>query len=126
MRVLILVGLAVASLLAYTAPARADSMRCRGRLVTDGDSRSAVRARCGSPTEVQTRSILRRPHYSLNGRLVYYGEGLVEIPVEVWTYNFGPYKLMRRVTFVDGLVEEIETLEHGFHETEPEDSGNRG
>ena len=39
---------------------------------------------------------------------------MVEVPVEVWTYNFGPYKLMRRVRFVDGLVEEIETLGYGY------------
>jgi uncharacterized protein YvpB len=38
------------------------------------------------------------------------------VPVEIWTYNFGPYKLMRRVRFVDGFVEDIETLGYGHHQ----------
>jgi hypothetical protein len=38
----------------------------------------------------------------------------VEIPVEIWTFNFGPSKLMREVRFVDGRVEEISTLGYGY------------
>lgn len=99
-----------------TLPAHADAMRCGSRLVSDGDTRTAVRELCGEPSDIYTRSILRRPYYNYHGRLIYYGDGLIEVPVEVWTYNFGPYKLMRRVRFVDGLVEEIETLGYGYHE----------
>jgi hypothetical protein len=40
---------------------------------------------------------------------------MIEVPVEIWTFNFGPYKLMRRVRFVDGLVEDIETLGYGHY-----------
>ncbi len=39
------------------------------------------------------------------------------MPVEIWTYNFGPYKLMREIRFVDGRVEDIETLGYGYHGT---------
>ena len=81
----------------------------------DGDVVDASR---GEPSDVQTRSILRRPSYFLNGRYYYYGDAMVEVPVEIWTYNFGPYKLMRRVRFVDGLVEEIETLGYGYRANE--------
>ena len=102
----------------FTCPAHADAMRCGSRLVSDGDTRSQVRELCGEPTDVQTRTILRRPYYDFHGRIVYYGDGLIEIPVEIWTYNFGPYKLMRRVRFVDGEVEDIETLGYGYHESE--------
>ncbi|HSN72908.1 MAG TPA: DUF2845 domain-containing protein [Steroidobacteraceae bacterium] len=93
-----------------------DSMRCGSKLIRDGDPRDAVVAKCGEPSDVQTRVVLRRPYYDFNGRIVYYGDGLVEVPVEIWTYNFGPYKLMRRLRIVDGLVEEIETLGYGYHE----------
>ncbi len=96
--------------------ASADSMRCGGKLVREEDTASEVRAKCGEPTDVQRRTILRRPYYDFHGRIVYYGDGLVEVPVEVWTYNFGPYKLMRRVRIVDGLVDEIETLGYGYRE----------
>ena len=75
-----------------------------------------MRAFCGEPVDVQTRSILRRPVYNFQGRLVYSGDGLVEIPVETWTYNFGPNKLMRRVRFIDGIVEEVETLGYGYND----------
>jgi Protein of unknown function (DUF2845) len=99
-------------------PAHADAMRCGSRLVTFGDTRAAVRNLCGEPSDVQTRQILRRPTYNLHGRAIYYGDGYVEIPVEIWIYNFGPYKLMRQVRFVDGRVDEIETIGYGYRERE--------
>lgn len=101
-----------------TSPAEADAMRCGSRLIGDGATRTTVRELCGEPSDVVTRTILRRPFFDLHGRIVYFGDGLIEVPVEIWTYNFGPYKLMRRVRFVDGVVEEIETLGYGYHEKE--------
>jgi hypothetical protein len=100
--------------LLWTLPASADAMRCNGRLIGDGDTRAEVRALCGNPADVQTRTILRRPFVNFHGRLVHFGDGLIEVPIETWTYNFGPYKLIRRVRFVDGIVEEIETLGYGY------------
>lgn len=121
----ILASLTIVAVLGFAAPAHADAMRCGNRLVREGDTRSAVRDLCGQPTDVQTRTILRRPYYDFRGRLVYYGDGLVEIPVEVWTYNLGPYKLMRRIRFIDGIIEDIETLGYGYHANEAADSDDR-
>lgn len=101
---------------AFAPNALADAMRCGSRLVTLGDSRAEVRTLCGEPTDIETRAILRRPTYWLDGRIVYYGDGYVEVPVEIWLYNFGPYKLQRIVRFIDGRVEEIETLGYGYRE----------
>ncbi len=115
MRIPFLVGLTVVAA-ALAAPAHADGLRCGGRLIRDGDPRAQVRAFCGDPADVQTRSILRRPVYNLRGRRVFFGDDVVEIPVEVWTYNFGPNKLMRRVRFVDGVVDEVETLGYGYND----------
>lgn len=103
--------------------ASADAMRCGNKLVRQGDTRTAVLDLCGEPSDVQTRSILRRPSFWRNGRPVFFGDGYVEVPVEVWTYNFGPYKLMRRVRFVDGLLDDIETLGYGY--APPENSRPR-
>jgi len=115
MRTPLLIGLAaVAGALA--APAYADGLRCGSRLIRDGDARAEVRAFCGEPADVQTRSILRRPTYTVGGRIFYSGDGLIEIPVETWTYNFGPNKLMRRVKFIDGVVDEVETLGYGYND----------
>jgi hypothetical protein len=113
-----------ALLLAVAIPASADNMRCGSRLLGDGDPRSKVRQFCGEPTDVQTRSILRRPTFNFGGRVLSYGDGYVEVPVEIWTYNFGPYKLMRQVRFVDGLVEEIQTLGYGYHSTPAATAGD--
>lgn len=101
--------------MALAMPAFADGMRCGSDLVHDGDGRAKVLRLCGEPADVETRSILRRPYFNRGGRTVYYGREQVEVPVEIWTYNFGPSKLMRRIRFVDGLIEEIETLGYGYH-----------
>jgi len=37
-----------------------------------------------------------------------------EIPVEMWTYNFGPDRLMQRIRFENGVVVRIESLGYGF------------
>jgi uncharacterized protein DUF2845 len=104
-----------ALLLTLAVPAAADGLRCGSKLMTTGDPRSKVRQFCGEPTDIQTRSILRRPTFNLGGRTLSYGDGYVEIPVEIWTYNFGPYKLMREIRFVDGRIDNIETLGYGYH-----------
>ena len=95
--------------------ARADNVRCGSRLANTGDTREAVRHKCGDPAEVSRQTLLRRPTYFYRGRFYYSGDELVEVPVEVWTYNFGPNKFMRRLRFVDGLLEDIETLGYGYH-----------
>jgi hypothetical protein len=113
-----LVSSALAALLLMVAvPASADGLRCGSKLVSTGDPRAKVRQFCGEPTDVQTRAILRRPTFGFGGRIYSYGDGFVEVPVEIWTYNFGPYKLMRQIRFVDGRVEDIETLGYGYHGT---------
>jgi hypothetical protein len=115
MRISIFIGLTTV-VAALAAPAHADGLRCGGRLLRDGDSRAEVRAFCGEPVDVQTRSILRRPFQNIGGRLIYFGDSVVEVPVETWTYNFGPNKLMRRIRFVDGIVEQVETLGYGYND----------
>ena len=108
------VGLAGSLLLAPLA--EADGLRCGSRLVREGDPVSQVREFCGDPADIQTKTILRRPYFERLGRRIYLGDTLEEVPVEIWTYNFGPYKLQRRVRFIDGLVDDIETLGYGYHE----------
>jgi hypothetical protein len=96
--------------------AAADSFRCGNRLITDGDSAAKVLALCGEPSEVTTTSILRRPVVWRYGRPWYASDDLVPVAVEFWTYNLGRQKLMRRLRLEDGLVVEIETLGHGYHD----------
>ena len=68
------------------------------------------------------RTILRRPHVWIDGRLYSLGETYVEIPVEIWIYNLGPRRLMRRLRFEDGRLVDIETLDYGYSTPSPEGS----
>jgi hypothetical protein len=98
-----------------------EAVRCGNKLIDDGDTTEEVLAKCGEPTSVSHRTILRRPVFYRHGQRYSYGTEMVEVPVEYWTYNFGPNKLMRRIRFVDGCVEEIETLDYGYNEPEREE-----
>lgn len=105
--------------LMLAAHAEADSMRCGSQLVSHGDSRAEVRAKCGEPSDVETRTVVRKSGFEVNRRRFEYNQDTyVEIPIEVWTYNFGPYKLMRQIQFVNGRIEEITTMGYGYHESD--------
>ncbi len=107
--------LTTTAVLLGSAGAAADSFRCGTRLVTDGDSIDKVEALCGRPTDIQYREILARPVRWYRGRPYYLSYEPVPVPVEVWTYNLGPQKLMRRLKFEDGLLVDVETLGHGYY-----------
>jgi hypothetical protein len=97
-----------------SANARDDGLRCGSKLVVIGDTRDSVRHKCGDPADITHSTEVRRPSFAYRGRLFYEDEVAVE--VENWVYNLGPNKFMRRVRFVDGIVEDIESLDYGYHE----------
>ena len=110
----------------------AEAMRCGNKLVSAGQHMAEVLGRCGEPVHVQQRLIYRtglpRPDYARSPGLRYRGDdvtreellihqrSVVEVQVELWTYNFGPRKLMRLVRFENGVVRDIKTLGYGFRE----------
>ena len=112
----VLVVAALGALIGGTALAD-DAMRCGNNLVQAGDPSAKVRGLCGEPVDRQTHTILQ-PLYGFRGRPVYFDRGVVAVPVELWTYNFGPHRLMQRVRFVDAVVVEIETLGYGYQQGE--------
>jgi hypothetical protein len=97
--------------------ASAQAMECGNKLITRGDSISKVATLCGNPAQVDRTSIVRSSSGSfVNGQWVQSGGAQVEIPVEVWLYNFGPDKLMQQIRFEDGRVVRIESLDYGYAE----------
>lgn len=106
-------AMAIAAL--WAQGAGADSFRCGTRLVSDGDSTDKVAALCGPPASVQRHEILQRQVRWYQGRPYYSSLEPVPVPVEYWTYNLGPNKLMRRLKFEDGLLVDVETLSHGYY-----------
>ena len=87
----------------------ADSMRCGSRIVKDGDTMEKVIDVCGEPAKQERTWIQRRPQYQL-GSQYYSFPGTEDVPVDLWTYDFGRNKLLQRVRFIDGIVVSIVTL----------------
>jgi hypothetical protein len=107
---------AIAVGLMVSSAAVADGFRCGTKVISEGASRSEVAHKCGEPTDVATlRSIFRRPVIWGYGRPIYVGDDAIEVPVEIWTYNLGPNKLMRQLRFEGGFLTEIETLGYGYN-----------
>ncbi len=109
-------GLALAAVctaaLLVSASARAEALRCGSKLITDGDTQEKVLQYCGEPVEKKRTWITRQPRFEYGGQEIPF-PGSEDVPVDLWTYDFGSSKLMRRIRFVAGKVDSIETLEHG-------------
>ena len=105
-------ALVAATAILMSQLASADTLRCGSKLISEGDPIEKVRQHCGEPTATKRTWITRQPRFEYGGREIPF-EGTEDVPVDLWTYDFGPNKLMRRIRFVAGKVESIETLEHG-------------
>jgi len=90
----------------------ADTLRCSGKIISEGDTADAVLDYCGEPVERKRTWITRQPRFEYGGQEIPF-QGSEDVPVDLWTYDFGASKLMRRIRFVAGKVDSIETLEHG-------------
>ncbi len=113
-------------LLLFAASEPALALRCGSKLVNDGDHKAKVLKHCGEPVAIEVRRIVRggllhrhadqrasgiaRPRESLLAHQPVY----VEVIIEEWTYNFGPRKLMRVISFENGLVRGIRQLGYGY------------
>jgi hypothetical protein len=93
---------------------QADALQCGSVLVSTGDTRNQVLAKCGNPSDVERSSVFVQSVAWVNGVPVSAGTTLIEVPVELWLYNFGPTQLMRRVRFESGRVVAIEVLGYGY------------
>jgi hypothetical protein len=111
----IVLGALMGATLASTALAD-DTMRCGSRLVSTGDGKDKVRALCGEPTSVSLVGVQSAPQYYYRGPYdySYFGPTWFEVPVEVWTYNFGTTKLLRKLRFVGDELDEIWTAGYGY------------
>ena len=108
----------ILSLLVLAVPERGyaiDTMRCGTKLASVGDGKDKVRTLCGEPTSVGFEGVLSRPRYTYGPHdYSYFGPSWMDVPVEVWTYNFGPQKLLRKLRFVGDELVDIETDGRGY------------
>jgi hypothetical protein len=103
----------------FAGPVQAENLRCGNKLVSPGQTRLEVRAKCGEPGDVVQSTIVRSAEYARRDglrRAFYSVEESVVVSVEDWTYNLGPHRLMCRLRFVNGVLETVQTLSYGFNE----------
>lgn len=96
-------------------------LRCQGRIVSLGDTRYQVMAKCGPPSFVEERYEERirlsedRPHVYDPGERRYLRPWVLQqVLIEEWTYNFGPHSLMYYLRFENGFLNDIRTGDYGF------------
>jgi hypothetical protein len=94
-------------------PGQAGSFRCGSGLVKDGDAASDVIRKCGEPSQVTSRLVLRPPTVWRYGYRMRAAGGDIEVRVETWVYNFGPDRMMQQLEVEDGRVTKLETLGYG-------------
>lgn len=88
-----------------------DSLRCGSRLVSTGMIEAEVEAVCGKPAfrDVEGYELPRNRGYDTDS--------------EVWTYNFGPNRLLQQLRFRNGKLQSIHSGGYGFN---PDTQGQCG
>jgi|KBSMisStaDraftv2_1062788.scaffolds.fasta_scaffold11661_5 hypothetical protein len=83
------------------------SLRCSGKIVSEGTTSQELATLCGEPAQVEHKTIYNDLS---TGASNVAARTTVETHVDMWIYNFGPNRLMQRVWIQDGLIVRIESL----------------
>jgi hypothetical protein len=88
------------------------ALRCGTGVVSEGDSTFELLTTCGEPTlrEQTERRVAYRIYDRFQGRYI---TAYDSVPVQIWTYNFGPRRFVQRITIEDGRIKRIESLGYG-------------
>jgi hypothetical protein len=118
-RVAAISGLVFFTALGLTGISHADSLRCGNQLALQGNTRLEVRAKCGAPDDIIHSTLARQVTLVSQRRIAYAEEETIIVPVEDWTYNFGPHRFMYRLRFINGILEGLEPMGYGFEAANP-------
>lgn len=80
---------------------------CGDRVISVGDTRTDILIKCGEPLYKNSH------HEELKERFDDTSVRTVVVTVEEWTYNFGPQRFLRVITFRNGAVVDIRTGGYG-------------
>jgi uncharacterized protein DUF2845 len=99
--------LALLLLLPY-AGLTAATLDCDGGIISEGDTRADVLAKCGPPgsKESHDEEIIERLDSGMRRKTF--------VTVEEWTYDFGPARFSRIVTIRNGKVADIRSGNYGY------------
>ena len=120
----ILILLAIAALITTMPTDAIAGVRCSGEVITEGDTTYETRKHCGEPDHIDSweeERILRdfrrrRTDDDIYGRGRGYREPFLvkeTIRVEIWTYDWGPSRLIHLLRFENGKLRDIETGGYG-------------
>lgn len=87
---------------------------CDPALLSEGKLKLEVLSACGEPALLDAWQEELRTVPVVDGPSVH-GEAVV-VAHELWTYDFGPHRLLRFVRFEDGRVTRVETGSYGYGE----------
>ena len=87
--------------------AAADSIRCDGGIVSVGDSRLDLFAKCGQPALQEAEPVVTAGNVDLS------------LLIERWTYDFGPDRFLVIVSLQGGKVIAVERGGYGYPRAEP-------
>ncbi len=91
------------------------ALRCGSNIVDIGDTKLDVLRKCGEPTfQEQWEEEDLITHDTEIDRLGEHRIRKVIVPVDEWTYNFGPTRFVYILTFKKGRLVDIQTGEKGF------------
>lgn len=116
----------IATLTLFGAKAAADDMSCQDRIISPGSSAYDVQFLCGLPDFVDHRVEMRSIRRPLSvpcatpqgvGRCIVYVEDAVEVSIDEWTYDFGPRRFVKYLTFEQGKVSAIRAGNYGHKQS---------
>ncbi len=92
----------------YGKEVKPNRQECSEQVVSRGDSTSDVIAKCGEPSwkDVHQEEFKERLDTGLDRK--------VSVNVEEWTYNLGPNRFVRILTFRNGKLVDIRTGDYGY------------
>ena len=80
---------------------------CGDRVISVGDTKPDILNKCGEPFYKSSHQEEQKERFDDSG------SRNVIVTVEEWTYNFGPQRFMRVITFRNGTVVDIRTGGYG-------------
>jgi hypothetical protein len=92
----------------YSKDTRPTQQECSEQIVSVGDTKSDVIAKCGDPTWKDTRQ------EEFKERLDNGLERKVFVTIDEWTYNLGPNRFVRIITFRNGKLVDIKSGGYGY------------
>jgi hypothetical protein len=113
--------IAIVTALLLPIPSLAGGFRCGGRLVSTGDTKTEVLAKCGEPETVDEAivetGVVGRPKKGVTEpsqrKRTKVGTTSTR-SIETWTYNFGPSQFMKILTFEGSVLKRIDDGDYGY------------